>query len=689
MATTLGEVLDAVLPDFDVTSRPIVATSERMGSRLQVRSFACDEALSTPYEITLELLSRDGKVDAESMLRSRMSIEIAATVPGSQVRRFHGRVAAFQQLGRTDGNTAYRATLVPWLTLTGLSTDCRIFQREDVRAIVAKVFTDLGWSAGTDFEDRCTGQYQPRRFCVMYRESHLNFVSRLLEEEGIWYWFEHDGDREKLVLADANATAPEHPAALRVITQEARALDDEVLTAFYWQAGVHPGRVRLASYDFKQPSFQLRAQLEAETTEEIYDYQGAAHFVTPEHGEHFARVRLEEQAAARVLASGHGNVRGLAPGLRISVAGQRRAAGAESFLVTAVQHMASGGNLRSDDDPFQYENSLTVIPSATPYRAARRARKPVIHGTQTALVVGKAGEEIWTNEHAQVKLSFPWNHRCTRDENASCWVRVASPWAGKGWGGIHIPRIGQEVVVEFQEGDPDLPLVTGRVYNAENPPPYGLPANATQSGIKSRSSKGAGPANFNEIRFEDKKGSELVYFHAEKDEHSEVENDKQENVGRDEAITIGRDRTETVGKDETLTVVNNRTRNVGVNESVTVGMMRFHNVGVNEMINVGAAQEVSIGGFRMTNVGAYYMENIAAYMTTTVGGNKTTTVNGKILTEGKQEIHLVSGDSSITLKPDGTITIKGKTLITDTSGNTTMKAGGTIAKRASKITNNG
>ncbi|MCU0625006.1 MAG: type VI secretion system tip protein VgrG [Gemmatimonadaceae bacterium] len=650
---------------------------------------AVESELSSPYTVTLELASRNGRVDAPAMLRKRMTLFVAANgMPGTE-HRYHGRVASFEQLGQQDGVTRYRAVLVPWLSLTDLSTDCRIFQREDVRAIVAKTFSDLGWAAGTDFEDRCTGSYLPRRFCVMYRETHFNFVSRLLEEEGIWYWFEHDGDREKLVLADDNAQAPALDTPVRVVTQDGRFMEEDVVTALYRSAGIHPTRVRLASYDFKQPSFGLSGSAGEGAGEEVYDYGGPAHFEDPGRGEQLARIRREELAAHEVIVTGSGTVRALVPGQRIVVVGHDRADVNRAYLVTRVSVTASGGNLRDADGAFTYTNTFGLIPDDVPFRAARRARRPMVHGTQTALVVGKAGEEIWTNEHAQVKLSFPWNHRCTKDENASCWIRVASPWAGKGWGGIHIPRMGQEVVVEFQEGNPDLPLVTGRVYNAENPPPYGLPANATQSGIKSRSSKGAGPANFNEIRFEDKKGSELVYFHAEKDEHSEVENDKQENVGRDEAITIGRDRTENVGNDETLTVVNNRTRNVGVNETVTVGMMRFHNVGVNEMINVGGAQEVSIGGFRNTAVGGFYNEIITGWMKTTVLQSQTTKVSENITIDAGKQITLVCGASSISMQADGTITIKGKTLITDSSGRTQMHAGGQMALRGSRITQNG
>ena len=678
MSSTLIGSLAGLLPDFDVALRPLRVTSAVAGETLIPRAFTCTDALSRPYEITVELLSRDSGIDAEEMLRSRMTVLLESN--GGAARNFHGRVAAFHQLGQADGNTVYKAVLVPWLFFLDLSMDCRIFQREDVRSIIAKTFTELGWASGTDFEDRCTGAYETRRYCVMYRETHFNFVSRLMEEEGIVYWFEHDGDREKLILADTNSSAPAGAAPLRVVTQDGKFLDEDVITNLYRQADVHPGNFRLASYDFKQPSFALRSEVVGDAPEEVFDYQGPAHFVTVDHGLHFARVRLEEQAARRIILIGQGNVRTLGVGQRIVVTGHQRPDVDGEYLVTTATHIGQGGNLRADDGAFDYSNVFSVIPVATPYRAPRIARKPVVRGSQTAMVVGKSGEEIWTDEFGRVKLSFHWNHRCTRNEDSSCWIRVSSPWAGKGWGGISIPRIGQEVIVEYLEGDPDMPIVTGRVYNAENPVPYSLPANATQSGMKTRSTKGAGTANFNEIRFEDKKGEEQLYIHAERNKDIMVEKDKTENVGVNETITIGQDRVETVKHDETLTVNNDRSRQVDGNETVTVDMLRFHNVGINEMINVGGAQEVSIGGFRSTLVGAYLLETIVGWMKTNIGKTLEVTAG--------DSIKLVTGKSSLTMTSDGTIVIEGKDVLVKSSNVTQVKATANIVLKGKKILEN-
>ncbi len=682
-----ASLLSSLLPALDVAMRPLRLTSEVHGTALLPRGFTCAESLSTGYEVAIEVLSRVSDLDAEALLRTRMTLTLDA---GAGVtRQFHGRVAQCHQLGSADGFTAYRVLLVPWLSLLGLSTDCRIFQRETVRQILAKSFTELGWSAGTDFEDRCSGSYEPRRFIVQYRETHLNFVSRLMEEEGIWYWFDHSGDREKLILVDANSATPEGAAPVRVVTQAGPFLEEDVLTALHRRADVHPGRTRLATFDFKQPLTPLSAQRAGDGPEEVYDYQGPAHFESPEAGARYARLRLEEAAVPRVLLTGSGNVRTLQPGMRVTITGHERAEVNRSLLIVSVSHSGAGGNLRDSDAPFDYSNAITAIPADVPFRAPRTAQKPVMRGSQTAIVVGPPGEEIWTDEFGRVKLHFHWDHRSRRNDESSCWVRVSSPWAGKNWGAVHIPRIGQEVIVEWLEGDPDMPIITGRVYNADHTVPYGLPANATQSGIKSRSSKGAGPANFNEIRMEDKKGAEQLYIHAEKNEDIVVENDKTEDVGHNETITIGNDREETVGHDETLTVKNNRTRQVHGTETVTVNLLRFHNVGINEMITVGGAQEVTIGGFRNTAVGLFYNEIIGGWMKTTVMQSQTVDVKQDIHIVSGTQITLETGASSLTMKADGTIVLKGKTIMTDSAEHTQVKAGGTIAHIARLIKNNG
>jgi type VI secretion system secreted protein VgrG len=363
---------------------------------------------------------------------------------------------------------------------------------------------------------------------------------------------------------------------------------------------------------------------------------------------------------------------------------------------------------RAGEEGLKYTNDFACIPLGVPFRPQRKTSRPLIRGTQTAIVVGPNAEEIYTDDegHGRVKVQFHWDREGQYNQDSSCWVRVSQLWAGAGWGGMSLPRIGQEVIVEFLEGDPDLPIIIGRVYNADQMPPYTIPANRTQSGIKSRSSKGGTPENFNEIRFEDQKGSEEMYPHAEKDQTPVVENDKTENVGHaatisivndrtetvgnNETITIGANRTESVGANESITVAQNRTRNVGQNETVSVALLRTHNVGVNEMINVGAAQEVTVGGVQTVTVGAMQVVEVhgdrtidaRANLSTEVGtdewrrvnGTRETTVVqkdtlyvGDLVIDAGNSITIQTGEASITMTADGTIVIQGKAIKIESS----------------------
>jgi type VI secretion system secreted protein VgrG len=303
-----------------------------------------------------------------------------------------------------------------------------------------------------------------------------------------------------------------------------------------------------------------------------------------------------------------------------------------------------------------------------------------VHGTQTALVVVASGEEIWSDSYGRVKVQFYWDRKGKKDETSSCWVRVATPWAGKGWGAVHLPRKGQEVVVDFLEGDPDRPIIIGSVYNAEQMPPYTLPANVTQSGVKSRSSKDGGTANFNEIRMEDKKDSELLYIHAEKDKSVVVENDRTESVGANETITIGENRSESVGDDETISIGSNRSESVGKDESVSIGKKRAHSIGTNDSLDVGGNRTVNVSGNHTTKVDKNTSLTVGDSLTVSVAkDHKEETKKNyslkaeKIFIEGTNEIEIKSGSASIILKKNGDIQIKGAKINVKGSGDVVIK----------------
>ena len=382
-------------------------------------------------------------------------------------------------------------------------------------------------------------------------------------------------------------------------------------------------------------------------------------------------------------AQGQSNVRRFKTGDLFSLNNYSREDQNREYLIVSVSHSIQSDSFDSrgsGSSSMLYNNHFSCIESQTPFRPARITPKPIVQGTQTAIVVGPSGEEIYTNEHAQVKLQFHWDRYGTFDENSSCWIRVSQLWAGKNWGGIHIPRMGQEVIVDFLEGDPDCPIVVGRVYNGEQIPPYGLPTNKTQSGIKSRSSKGGSPANFNEIRMEDKKGKEQVYIHAEKNQDNIVENDettfvghdRTEIIGNDETITIKGDRTEIVGAgkeggDEKITIKGDRTELVEHDEKITINGDRVETVGAGE----GGDEKVTITGNKSEFVGTGGKGDRIRF----VKNNETIDVGNKLSITAGDEISLSVGKSLLVMKKDGTITLSGTDISITATKKTEMGVG--------------
>jgi type VI secretion system secreted protein VgrG len=421
---------------------------------------------------------------------------------------------------------------------------------------------------------------------------------------------------------------------------------------------------------------------------------------------------------------GAGSARGIAVGSVFQLRGHHVPRENKKYLVVAATHTIQGPNYESlggaTPDDF-YRCSFLAIESKRPFRPARLTPKPSIQGPQTAIVVGPAGEEIWTDKYGRVKVQFHWDRYGKSNQDSSCWVRVSQQWAGPGWGGVQLPRIGQEVIVEFLEGDPDRPIITGRVYNGVNMPPYELPANKTQSGIKSRSTKEGTPENFNEIRFEDKKGEEQLFIHAEKNQDIEVENDethwvghdrtktidnnetvhvkkdRTETVGQHETITIHGNRTETVDKDESITISGNRTETVTKDEKITISGGRTESVAKDESVSVNGKRTVSIGKDESVSIGGSRTETVEKNESITISGAHTLSVTkssgidiGKALSiTAADEIVLKSGSASITLKKDGTIVIKGKDISVDGGGKVNVKASSDMILKGSKIAQNG
>jgi type VI secretion system secreted protein VgrG len=543
---------------FSQANRPMRVDTALGEDVLLLEGFAGDEAVSSPFGYTVDLLSENAELAAADVLRTPMTVTIK-TLDGNGQRYINGVVRSFAQLDQSEGLTYYRAEIVPWLWFLSLSTDCRIFQNLTVPDIVTQVFKEQGYS---DWQVKLVKPHPKRVFCVQYRESHFNFVSRLLEEEGIFYFFEHSKGKHILTLADDNGALKPCPvqSKARMAIDTGPWQTEDVVTSWEHEDVVHTGKVTLRDYDFEQPSLQLEASVAGKQPEEHYAYPGR--YTVLDDGDRVARLQLEGEEARQHTARGASTCRTFQSGYRFDLKDHYRKDVNQAYLLLEVRHSARAGDYRSwESAPFDYRNTFVAVPYAVPYRPLRlTTHKPRIWGTQTAIVVGKAGEEIWTDKQGRVKVQFYWDRLGKKDENSSCWIRVSQPWAGKGWGGLAIPRIGQEVVVEFLEGDPDQPIITGRVYNAEQTPPYEPGKGGVVSGLRSNTHKGRG---YNEMSMDDTAGKEKITIHAQYDMGTTVEHDDtQRVVTGDRTITIeAGTHTETIKGDTTINVTDGKQSN--------------------------------------------------------------------------------------------------------------------------------
>ena len=561
---------------------------------------------------------------------------------GPRQRHLSGLVTRVRFLRLENRRALYEAVIEPWLTLATRTSDYRIFQNQNVLATVREV---LG-KYGLPFDLRTTGTYPPREFQVQYGETDYDFVARLLHEWGLYYYFEHAESSHKLVIVDDMAShEPFAHAGYRSIPFYAAeaTVREEHCDRFNACEALQSGRWVTDDFDFKRPRADLQqvSAMPRKTSQNTWERYGwPGDYVVESEGEQLVRTRMEEAGSHGERASGSGNLRAVVPGCLIALERHPQNESNRQYLVTDARFRLQDVGDDSSQQEFECRVDFEVIPASKIYRApAPAVPRPRTTGPQTAIVTGPAGREIWTDEYGRVKLSFHWNRYCTKDENSSCWVRVSSPWAGTSFGGIQIPRIGQEVIVDFEHGDPDRPIVTGRVYNADNMPPWTLPANATQSGLLTRSSEGGNGTNANALRFEDKKGQEQVWLHAERNQDIEVEHDETHSVGQD------------------------RSKKVGRNQMATIGMAYMHNVGLAKMVNIGLAYSFNVGMLRNAVVGMVDNTLVGKTQTTKVGEKYLLSVGGdkgsNIEMDGKT-ISLRVGASVFQLKADGSIAVTGK-----------------------------
>lgn len=693
------------------------------------------EQIGQLFEYNLELLSEKTDIQSARLLGTNMTVRMQ--LPESRkagIRYFNGFVTRFSYLGmRGMRYGVYGVTLSPWLWFLTRTSNCRIFQGQNVPNIIKTLFAQYDVA---DFKTALNGQYRDWEYCVQYRETDFNFISRLMEQEGIYYYFKHDHGRHTLILADnysSHSAFPEYAQVPYYPPDQMEYRERDHLYQWIVENQVQSGAYALNDYDFKVPRKNLHAvslmpKPHKQADFEVYDYPGK--YFDLDEGNHYCRVRLEELLAQHEVFLGQGIARGLATGYLFALINSGRQDMNREYLIITAHYELQSDFYESTPNPEQagkpYQIHITAINSQHSFRAPRITPKPTVHGPQTAIVVGKDGEEIWTDQWGRVKVQFHWDRYAKRDENSSCWIRVAQVWAGKGWGGVAIPRIGQEVIVDFLEGDPDQPIITGRVYNGASMPPYGLPSGAVISGVKSNSTKGGG--GYNEYIFDDTKSNELIREHGQHDKDSTIEHDLREHVLNnrsrdvtvDETVSIGNNRSKSVGKNETTSIGVNRTETVGSNESIAIGVSRTTHIGVNDMLNIGVAQEITIGGLqaltvgatRSVSVGASQDVSIGADLSDDIGSNHTTKiaknqssnvgenrsaqigkddalkVGKNLVIDAGDSVTIKTGKASISMKKDGTISIEGKNITIKGSGEINVKASKNITMKGNKILEN-
>ncbi len=523
------------------------------------------ESISRPFRFTVRMLSPDPNIDLESLLTK--PAVVAFNLDDETERYVHGHLNRVRLLRHGEhGMAAYEAEIVPWLWFLNNFSDCRIFQGKTVPEIIEQVFHDRGFR---DYRFRLQGQFPRRDYCVQYRETDLNFVSRLMEEEGIFYFFEHTPEQHLLILANHNSAFRPCPNQSRAqyLTASGGLRNEDTVFSLETQYQAQVGKVSLTDYDFEKPKTSLLSSLSNSLKGEDYDYPGK--YVNRDDGDRYARIRLEEREARLVTVGGESNCDGFECGYTFELSEFHRDDANRQYIITVLEHSAKNTGYRAGEpEPYSYSNHVEAIPASVPFRPMRLTARPVVQGCQTAVVVGPRGEEIYTDKYGRVKVRFHWDREANGDGNSSCWIRVAHSWAGKGWGSISIPRVGQEVIVDFLEGDPDRPIIVGSVYNADQTTPYKLPDEQTKSTLKTMSSKGGG--GFNEIRLEDKKGSEQVFVHAEKDLDVRVKNDRREWTGHDRHLIVARDKAEQVQRDSHLNVKRDQIQKIGRDQHLEV-----------------------------------------------------------------------------------------------------------------------
>lgn len=660
--------------------RLIAITSPLGKDELLLYAFEGVEHISDLFNFQIDVLSKNQTIKPEDLIGKTVTL----TIQDKQKRTFNGYISRFSFGEIRPGNLRhYRLEMVPWLWFLSKTHDHRIFQDKSTKDIVSQVFSDLGFN---DFEFNISSTNK-REYCVQHNESDLNFVSRLLEEDGIAYYFEQNDKRHILHLVDAANAYQTCPQTDFTYSKD-KGLN-ELITAWKHQYEFRKGKWSVNDYDSEMPT---KSQIQ--TTDSTSKFANAKNY---EHYEYTAtydfpgiktlsKQRIEAEEVPMNVVEGSSACSSFYAGGKFKIKKHVFSEEQGGYIITSIKHKAHDDSyLISDNNSSFYENEFRCIPEEVHFRPPLVHQKSRVYGPQSATVTGPSGEEIYTDQDGRIKVQFHWDREGKKDENSSCYLRVMQPWAGATWGTSFIPRIGMEVVVDFFNGDPDRPIVTGSLYNGDNKQPY---TSKTQSGIKTRSTKGGSSSNFNELRFDDKKGQEEIFLQAEKDLNAVIENNETHEVGNDRSKNVGNNESSSIGKSRDKSVGENQSESIGKNKTIDVGENHTENIAKNKTMDVGGNHAETIGGNMSLSIGKKLEETIGDDMSVDVGKAYTVNVGKNLGIVAADQIVLKTGKASITMKKNGDIIIKGKNVNVQGSGKINIKASSAVAIKGSKVTNN-
>ncbi|NQZ30945.1 MAG: type VI secretion system tip protein VgrG [Oceanospirillaceae bacterium] len=650
------------------------------------------ESISQLFQFNVELVCEDPELAIETLVGQAAVITIMdATVDGSELIRYmHGIVSQMEigQLGISQ--TTYYLTVVPKIWPMSYRQNSRIFQNKSVQQIITTLLTEAGLQ-GDEFRFELQNTPPARDYCVQYQETDLQFISRLLEEEGEHYYFEHLQEKHVLVISDTSNSNPKiiPEDQLNYFYDRQGEVSEQHIYDFRYIESIKSGKVSIRDYEFKKPRMQLKEDNEAQysTELEVYDYPGL--FKDSASGKHYAARRLEALNRFRKRATAASDINTIVPGYSFILDGHERDELNSEYLITNISHQCSQTQVLevgATDEGTKYSNQFSCIPFDIPFRPGRNTAKPKIRGTQTAIITGPAGEELYTDEFGRVKVQFHWDREGQSNEQSSCWIRVSQPSSGAGFGGFFLPRIGEEVIVDFLEGDPDKPMVIGRIYHGTNRPPYALPQEKTKSTIKSNSSKGGD--GFNELRFEDKKGEEQLFMHGEKDKDLRVKNDTRTWVGHDRHQITVTDSSEEIQGDSHSHIIEDQVLEVQGNSDRTYESDLIQETQGSEHYTVADQHIMEVNGSTHLKVANSQKINIGTKLSVEVGDSIHHQAGTAIILDAGSNIRLKAGGSFITLGSSG-VSVSGSSInviggtVNIISGTININQGGSAGSAAS------